>query len=187
VMSARSWRWVIALSWSLGCLPRSTSDPIQSAPPTPAPGLERAERALDRGHASEAIAELLLVAGRCPATAVERHALLTAAAIALDPSNDSRQLDLGASLAARYLATVPSSDAAGRPLAQALYLLAVELGAEPSPPTGCGNLVSDSAAVAALPHMGAPSVPDRIKSLERELTRLREELQRIRKTLEPSK
>jgi hypothetical protein len=29
-------------------------------------------------------------------------------------------------------------------------------------------------------------VPDRIKVLERELTRLREELLRIRKTLEPS-
>jgi hypothetical protein len=186
VTSARYWRGVIALSWSLGCLPQSTTDPVSPVAPTPALGLERADRALERGHQSEAIAELLLVAGRCPVTSVERYALLTAAAIALDPSNASRQLDLGASLAARYLATVPTTDAAGRPLARALYLLAIELGAEPSPPTGCASLVSDSAAVAALPHMGAPSVPDRIKSLERELTRLREELLRIRRTLEPS-
>jgi hypothetical protein len=184
-MSARSWRGVIALSWSLGCLPKATSDPVSPMAPAPAPGLERADRALERGHQSEAIAELLLVAGRCPTTSVERYALLTAAAIALDPSNDSRQLDLGASLAARYLATVPNTDAAGRPLARALYLLAIELGAEPSPPTGCVSLVSDSAAVAALPHIGSPSVPDRIKSLERELTRLRDELLRIRRTLEP--
>jgi hypothetical protein len=187
-MAARSWRGVIALSWSLGCLPKATTDPVPAAAPALAatPGLERADRALERGHESEAIAELLLVAGRCPTSSVERYALLTAAAIALDPSNESRQLDLGASLTARYLATVPATDAAGRPLARALYLLAVELGAEPSPPTGCASLVSDSAAIAALPHMGSPSVPDRIKSLERELTRLREELLRIRKTLEPS-
>lgn len=184
--SARSWRGVVALSWSLGCLPRPATETVQPPPKTAPSGVERAARALERGHPGEAIAELLLVAGKCPVTAGERHALLTAAAIALDPSNDSRQLDLGASLAARYLATVPTTDAAGRPLAQSLYLLAIELGAEPSPPTGCGNLVTDSAAVAGLPHMGAPSVPDRIKSLEREVTRLREELLRIRKTLEPS-
>ena len=183
--SPRCWRAVVALSWTFGCLPQSTSDSPAPAAAPPS-GIERAERALDRGHPTEAIAELLLVAGRCPASTGERHALLTAAAIALDPSNGSRQLDLGASLAARYLATVPNTDASGRPLAQALYLLAIELGAEPSPPTGCGNLVTDSAAVAVLPHMGAPSVPERIKSLERELTRLREELLRIRKTLEPS-
>jgi hypothetical protein len=184
-VSRRAWG-IVSLACSLGCLPQHTGDTAAVATPTAPLGLERAERALERGHQSEAIAELLLVAGRCPATPVERHALLTAAAVALDPSNGARQLDLGASLAARYLATAPNADATGRPLAQALYLLAVELGAEPSPPTGCGNLVTDSAAVAALPHIGAPSVPERIKSLERELTRLREELLRIRKTLEPS-
>jgi len=170
-----------AIGTTFGC---ST---LRGPPPAPAPGLARAERALQRGNQPEAIAELLLVAGRCPATAIERRALLTAAAVALDPSNDSRQLDLGASLAARYIATAPVTDASGRPLAQALYLLALELGAEPAPPTGCGGgTAADSAALAALPHIGAPSVPDRIKSLERELTRLREELVRIRKTLEPS-
>lgn len=153
--------------------------------PAPQSALDQAVAALERGNSSEAIAELLLVAGRCPATAVERRALLTASALALDPSNEQRQLDLGASLAARYLATAPASDATGRPLAQALYLLALELGAEATPPRGCGGASSDSAVVAALPHMGAPSVPERMKTLERELTRLREELVRIRKTLEP--
>jgi hypothetical protein len=181
----RVWRAAagIAVVGTLGCPPPHTeSGAPQASPSVMAP----AERALQRGQQSEAIAELLLVAGRCPSTPVERHALLTAAAVALDPSNHDRQLDLGASLAARYIATAPATDATGRPLAQSLYLLALELGAEPSPPTGCGGLMSDSAAVAALPHMGAPSVPERIKSLERELTRLREELLRIRKTLEPS-
>jgi hypothetical protein len=149
--------------------------------------MNRAQRALERGQHSQAIAELLLVAGRCPATALERRALLTAAAVALDPSNDARQLDLGASLAAKYLATPPAPDDAARPMAQSLYLLALELGADPSPPTGCsGGQYADSVAVAALPRSPSPSVPDRIKVLERELTRLREELLRIRKTLEPS-
>lgn len=160
--------------------------PAHPLEPAPAPALARAERALGRGNNAEAIAELLLVAGRCPATPLERQALLTAAAVALDPTNATRQLDLGASLAARYLATTPASDAVERPLAQALYLLALELGAEPAPPTGCGGTRDDSVAMAALPRIASPSVPDRIKSLERELTRLREELLRIRKTLEPS-
>jgi hypothetical protein len=147
--------------------------------------MQRAERALERGNRAEAIAELLLVAGRCPSTPVERRALLTAAAVALDPANEARQLDLGASLAARYLATSPP-ESSDRPLAQSFYLLAIELGAEPAPPTGCGSTsVSDSAALAALPRVEAPSVRDRIRLLERELSRLRDELVRIRKTLEP--
>jgi hypothetical protein len=153
-----------------------------------APVLQRAERALTRGNHSEAIAELLLVAGRGPATEVERHALLTAAAVALDPSNASRQLDLGASLAARYLATAPTSDVNGRPLAQSLYLIALELGAERSMSPACGaarGVRGDTAAPATLPTMDTPSVPERIRLLERELTRLREELLRIRRTLEP--
>jgi len=147
-----------------------------------APARDRAQRALEQGNHSGAIAELLLVAGRCPATATERHALLTAAALALDPSNVSRQVDLGASLAARYLATAPGSDANGRPLARAFYLIALELGAEPVTAPEC---VSPDSAAAVLPHTQAPRMPDRIRVLERELARLREELVRIRKTLEP--
>jgi len=156
-----------------------------ASPPrsTTAPARDRAQHALEIGNHSGAIAELLLVAGRCPATEDERHALLTAAALALDPSNGSRQVELGASLAARYLATAPAGDADGRPMAQSFYLIALELGAEPVTAPGCISV--DSAAL-VLPKRDAASMPDRIKGLERELARLRDELVRIRKTLEPS-
>jgi hypothetical protein len=148
---------------------------------------DRVQLALERGNHAGAIAELLLAAGRCPRGAGEREALLTAAALALDPSNALRQVDLGASLSARYLATAERADA-GRPLAQSLYLLALELGGERVTSAGCGR--GDSV-LAALPQVAAPgaaSAPDldRIRVLERELARLRDELQRIRKTLEPS-
>lgn len=147
-----------------------------------APARDRAQRALEAGNHAAAIAELLLVAGRCPVTSGERHALLTAAALALDPSNGSRQVDLGASLSARYLATAPREDTNGRPLARAFYLIALELGAEPVTAPGC---ISADSAAAVLPRTDVASMPDRIRVLERELGRLRDEMVRIRKTLEP--
>lgn len=151
---------------------------------------DRVQLALERGNHAGAIAELLQAAGRCPSGAGEREALLTAAALALDPANALRQVDLAASLSARYLATAERADA-GRPVAQSLYLLALELGGERVTSAGCGG--GDSV-LAALPHVAAPGAAsaaatpdlDRIKILERELARLRDELVRIRKTLEPS-
>lgn len=162
----------------LACAPLAVPQRVSTAP-----ARDRAQQALEQGNHSGAIAELLLVAGRCPVTGSERHALLTAAALALDPSNGSRQVELGASLAARYLATAPANDPDGRPLAQSFYLIALELGAEPVTAPGCISV--DSAAV-VLPRRDAASMPDRIRVLERELARLRDELVRIRKTLEPS-
>lgn len=155
------------------------------APATPAGSAarDRAQHEWERGNQAGAIAELMLVAGRCPVTAPERHALLTAAAMALDPSYGTRQVDLGANLAARYLVTAPPSDIDGRPTARSMYLIALELGAEPVTAPGC--VTADSAA-AVLPRIGSQSMPDRIKVLERELGRLRDEIARIRKTLEPS-
>lgn len=144
----------------------------------------RAQQALDQGNPSAAIAELLLVSGNCPSTPAQRHALLSAAAVALDPSNTDRQLNLGANLAARYLTTAPRGDVDGIPLARSLYLIALELGATPVSATGC---VSADSAAARLPQSLPQSMPERIKTLERELSRLRDELVRIRKTLEPSK
>jgi len=175
-----SWRLlaVVACTAVLGCASMHRPGRVAVAP-----ARDRAQRALDAGNHTAAIAELLLVAGRCPATAAERHALLTAAAVALDPTNGSRQVELGASLSARYLAIAPSDDSNGRPVARAFYLIALELGAEPVTAPGC---VSTDSAAAVLPRSDAPSMPDRIRVLERELARLREELVRIRKTLEPS-
>jgi hypothetical protein len=158
--------------------------PPQPEPPAVMPARDRAQREWERGNQSAAIAELLLVSGRCPATEVERHALLTAAAMALDPSRGARQVDLGANLAARYLTTAPPDDLDGRPMARSMYLIALELGAEPVTTPGC---VSADSAAAVLPRADAQSMPERIKVLERELSRLRDELARIRKTLEPSK
>ena len=167
----------------VACGAHRPAAPATPAPATGAQARDRAQREWERGNQAGAIAELMLVAGRCPVTAPERHALLTAAAMALDPSQGARQVDLGANLAARYLVTAPANDLDGRPTARSMYLIALELGAEPVTAPGC--VTADSAA-AVLPHIGAQSMPDRIKVLERELGRLRDEIARIRKTLEPS-
>jgi hypothetical protein len=155
--------------------------------PMPAPAstrLNRAVDALERGRHADAVAELVSLAGSCPATPVERYALLLATAASIDPRNPSRRLSEGAALAARYLATVPSDESGGRPLAQAFYLLAVELGAKP-PPAAAQACPAASAAAVVLPVTEVPTVADRMRAMERELAGLREELARIRKTLEP--
>jgi hypothetical protein len=159
---------------------------IPPAEPLPPARLDRAIRALERGDHATAVADLLVVAGRCPVTPLARQALLLAAGAAIDPRNPARQLDLGAVLAARYLAIVPADESGARPLAQTLYLLALELGATAPAAIGCGVSMSAVAKGTMLPQADSPTVPARIGALERELERLRDELVRIRKALEPS-
>lgn len=174
----RRWRCAVWAA-ALACTPPG---PTPAAVPPVA--RDRVRESLERGNHAGAIAELLLVAGRCPVSPGEREALLTAAALAVDPSNALRQVDLAANLSARYLATASRTDP-GKPLAQSLYLVALELGGERVASAGCGR---GDTALAALPHIAPRGVPepDRIRVLERELARLRDELARIRKTLEPS-
>ncbi|MGH7700402.1 MAG: hypothetical protein ACREMJ_07805 [Gemmatimonadales bacterium] len=171
--------WGVALALAvatLGCA--GAHLPI----PEPDATLDRAVDDLERGDHAAAVAELVSLAGPCPATPVERYALLLATSASIDPRNPSRDLNGGAALAARYLAHVPTDGAGGRSLAQALYLLALELGAQPPPVAAeaCGA-VSDTLTLPT----AVPTMPQRIRALERELAGLREELARIRKTLEP--
>lgn len=157
-------------------------------PEPPSTRLNRAVEDLERGSHAAAIADLVALAGSCPTTPEERYALLLATSASIDPRNPSRNLNEAAALAARYLADVPSDEAGGRPLAQALYLLARELGAAQPALAGAAcdagtdTLASDTL---TLPAPAGPSMPERIRALERELAALREELVRIRKALEP--
>lgn len=139
----------------------------------PADRLERGLGALERGEFEDAVADFLWVAEKEGSSRRGREALLLAMAADLDPRNESRRLDEGAALAARYLAVAPPDDPA-RPVVLATYLLALELGApEPS-----------GARAAGLPRTGAPPVSVRMLALEREVAKLKAELVRIRKTLD---
>jgi hypothetical protein len=175
----RGWALVPALVAAVAC--------GRAGAPVPVPAstqLDGALDALDRGQHSVAVADLAALAGECPATPVARYALLLAASASLDPRNPSRDPTASAGFAARYLAAVPVGDSSGRPLAEVLYLLALELGgkAEKVKQSPCQ---APAGGAAPLPSARGPSVPERINALERELATLREELARIRKTLEP--
>lgn len=148
------------------------------APPVPvepsaAERLAEGIHALEIGEFEDAVADFLWVAEQEGSSRLGREALLLAMAADLDPRNRSRRLAEGAALAARYLAIAPADDNA-RPVVLATYLMALELGA-PEP---------RGARAAGLPPPAAPPVNTRIMSLERELVKLKDELARIRKTLD---
>lgn len=149
--------------------------PAAPAPvePQPAERLAAGIHSLEVGKFEQAVRDFLWVAEREGSSRLGREALLLAMAADLDPRNRSRRLAEGAALAARYLAIAPPDDNA-RPVVLATYLMALELGA-PEP---------RGARAAGLPPPAAPPVSTRILTLERELTKLKDELARIRKTLD---
>lgn len=99
-------------------------------PPEPSPRerLHQAAAALDRGDFRSAYPALAWVYTRCPTSRPGRDALLLMAAAELDPRNEARRPAVGASLSAEYLA-LPAAPVENRPLAETLYVLALELGA----------------------------------------------------------
>ncbi|HUH13368.1 MAG TPA: hypothetical protein VMK65_09670 [Longimicrobiales bacterium] len=110
-----------------GCASLWRSDEPQQ--PGPRERLTEAAAMLERGDFRGAYPELSWVYSRCPGARPGRDALLLMAASELDPRNDARRLDVGTALAAEYLA-LPAAPGEGKPLAQSLYLLGLELGAE---------------------------------------------------------
>jgi len=104
------------------------------APPPPAdPDQERFQVALlaaGHGALDEAAAELRHLASRCESGPWGQEALLLLAALELSPGNPEGSPDAAAAILARYyqLSTVPARSLA---LAETMYLLALDLGADP--------------------------------------------------------
>jgi hypothetical protein len=146
--------------------------------------------ALGRGDYRLAHEQLSWVAQHYAHEQVGQRALLTLAALEIDPRNPGRRINVAADLAASYL-RLPENTPWMRPVAQTLYLLGLEMAAEDR-----ADDKRDSAR-ARLPALPGPSVTARVRaaeqerdrlarrveSLEKQLSEKEQELERIRKTI----
>lgn len=92
--------------------------------------LEIAAALLEAEAYARAEGVLRVLASSCENGPRGRQSLLLLAALQLDPRNPAASPDSAAVMAARYLA-LPDAVASARPLAENLYVLALELGADP--------------------------------------------------------
>jgi hypothetical protein len=139
--------------------------------------------AIRRGDFAQANTDLNWVAEHHPNDELGRRAVLVLAAIELDPRNPRRRLAMGADRAGAYL----KSDANERwtePIAQSLYLLALELGAaeERVAQAQSDRLAAEHRAneneVPRFPEMGH-TVPARLHALEDERDNLKKKVQTL--------
>lgn len=160
--------------------------------------------ALDSADHDAAVRHLEAVRRRCGARPAGRKAMLLLAAAHLDPRNPSTDPQSAADLAAAYLRT-GGGEAWTGPLASVLYLEALEKGADPPDPLGTDahprpgpggtapaledcrhpEVGATASAVTTLPTLPGPPVAQRLEVLQRRVADLQEELERIRKVLEP--
>lgn len=136
-----------------------------------------------------------------------QSALLALTAAEIDPRNNERRLSVASDLAARYL-NVPGTPQWTVPVAESLYLLAVELGAQEDSlqqaQADRRQAEAEARRLRALPQSQRETVPARIRRLEnernevqrrlrdteqrlatreKELRDAQQELERIRKTI----
>lgn len=113
--------------------------------PATNPGLQPADHltsglvALEAADYNIAYDNLLEVRSVCGDSPMGQQALLVLAAAELDPRNPQRQIELAAEFAAHYLG-LPNRAAWAQPLAEALYLLSMEIGASDA----IGTLIGDA-------------------------------------------
>ncbi len=139
--------------------------------------------ALRRGDFAQASTDLGWVAEHRPEDRIGHQALLIVAAIEVDPRNPRRRLAMGADLAGSYL-KYEDKDRWTEPVAQSLYLLAVELGAAEE---RVAQAEADRLAAERrinedlLPRLPEParSVPARIHTLEDERDKLAKKVQTL--------
>jgi hypothetical protein len=113
-----------------------------------------------------------------------QRALLALAAMELDPRNPDRRLWAGADMAGRLL-SIPQAAPADIPVAETLYLLAVELGAAEERIARADSVTQAADDRTRRPTASVLSVPARMAKLQAErdgLTRRNEQLQATLKT-----
>lgn len=151
--------------------------------------------ALASGDFATARTELAFVADHYATDVVGQRALLILATLELDPRNPERHPETGSDLAGRFL-QLRERDKWVDPIAQTLYLLGMELGAEQRAES---QQVTQPKLERALPTLPGPTVTARIKAVEQERDKLAKrvatleeqiaqkdrELERIRKTIKP--
>jgi hypothetical protein len=176
--------------------------------------LELGLSAWKAGDYTTAYDQLLWVIGNHEAQPIGRQALLALTAAELDPRNPNRRMGVAASLAARYLRS-ESPESWVQPIAETMYLIAVEMGAledrvaQAEAERDAADRRAARAAASrpgtaqapprALPTLPGRTVPDRIREVEADRDRLRQrvsqletrlarseqELERVRRTLRP--
>lgn len=164
----------VLLAGCAGWLRRGGADPEQR--------LERGLAALEAEQFSEAHADLSWVYTSYADQKLGRRALLALAALELDPRNPERRLAIGAELAGRYLrmSDIPRWT---EPAAEALYLLALELGgterqkgeaeaAAARAQARARRLQAQAAPQRDLPRLPGPPVTARIRALQQERSEL---------------
>lgn len=184
--------WVVAAAGLLvGCA--TLKAPLESR------GEKRFEQgleALSRGDYRTAQEHLTWVVQNDSDKKHGKQAMLTLAALEMDPRNPARRIGVGADVVATYL-SLPEKPAWTQPVAQTLYLLSLELGAAEE---RAERAEREAERVAArLPALPGPTVTARLRTAEQERDRLRsrvdtlekelaekvQELERIKKTIRP--
>lgn len=122
--AAQAFTIVFALVFAANC----ASMPRQADGTDPEQVFASALAALEREDFQTAFDDLVWVYQNAWGEPVGRRALLVLAAAELDPRNPMRRLGVGAELLADYM-RAPGTPPANGPVAEALYLLALELGA----------------------------------------------------------
>ena len=190
---------------AIACAHPRPGDPGAAA--TPRQRLTRSLVELDSGQYAPAIQELQLLAQTYPRRVIGRQALLITAAAQLDPRDAPAQPDQAAALLTQYLGGAGATDWT-RPVAETLYLLALDAGATAAQAQADSARAHAQAARAAtrLPRLPRPPLSARVADLEHERDRLTarvkeletgtvqlqkeladsvRELRRIRRTLRP--
>lgn len=163
--------------------PGSALAPPDTAPASPLPLLPPPDA--DPGERDRA---LLATWSRCGRAPVGRQALVVLASGALDPTRGGRDPDLAATAAAAAVESEPRGSWL-RPVAEALYLSARELGGEvrparlPGPPSepGAGCEAEAQPAAPPEPPVALPALRDTAMAVR--LERLRAEVDRLRRLL----
>jgi hypothetical protein len=168
--------WALAIAGLLvGCA--TFKAPLESSSEK---RFEEALAALGRGDYRSAHEGLSWVAQHDADDKRGQQALLTLAALELDPRNPSRRIAAGADVAASYLG-LAEKPAWTNPLAQTLYLLGLELGAAEERVEKAEREAERAAA--RLPSLPGPTVSTRIRAIEQERDRLSKRVETLEKTL----
>lgn len=112
---------------------------------------------------------------------IGRRALLVAAAAEIDPRNPKRRLAYGADLAATYLRQPEKTPDWLGPVAQALYLSALELGAAEERVAQAEQRAEE--VERKLPELPSPSVTSRLREAVTERDRLSRRVEQLEKDL----